>query len=127
MRRNQLLSAEWTQMARHNEEEVWKKYCCVAMETTSLSLSLSFSLLVSAMLHIVRASASPDNGNFAVSVSKSLHPFMLSALSDRKPAKDVSCITSRLLQCDSHITYSYATANFESQFNIKRTKWNRPD
>lgn len=105
-------------MARQKEEEIWKKYYCVAMETMSLSLFLSsFSLLGSATLHIVRVSASPDNGNFAMSVSKSLHPFMLSALSDRKPGEDVRCIPKRLLQCDSLVTYSYATDNFESQFN----------
>lgn len=84
----------------------------------SLSLFLpSFSLLGSATLHIIRVSASPDNGNFAVSVSKSLHPFMLSAQSDRKPGENVRCIPNRLLQCGSLVTYSYATGNFEAQFN----------
>lgn len=55
----------------------------------------SFCLLGSAILHIIRVSASPDNGSFAVSVSKSLHPFTLSALSDRKPGEDVRCITKQ--------------------------------
>lgn len=88
------------------------------MEIMSLSLFLpSFSLLGSATLHIIRMSASPNNGNFAVSVSKSLQPFTLSALSDRKPGEDVRCTLNRLPQCDSLVTYSYATANFEAEFN----------
>lgn len=91
---------------------------CIHGNSASLSLSLSLSILGSATLCIIRVSASPDNGNFAVSVSKSLPPFMLSALSDRKPGEDVSSIPSRFPQCDSSlVTYSYATANFEAQFN----------
>lgn len=90
---------------------------CIHGNSASLSLSLSLSILGSATLCIIRVSASPDNGNFAVSVSKSSHPFMLSALSDRKPGEDVRSIPSRFPQCDSLVTYSYATANFEAQFN----------
>lgn len=78
-----------------------------------------FSPLGSVMLHIIRVSASPDKGNFAVSVSKSLYPFILSPLSDRKPGEDVRCIPNRLCLCDSLVTYSYATVNFEAQFNKK--------
>lgn len=88
------------------------------METMPLFLP-PFRLLGSAMLHIIRVSASLDNGNFAVSVSKSLYSFILSALSDRKPREDVRCIPNRLLLCDSLVTYSYATVNFEAQFNKK--------
>lgn len=108
-------------MGRQYEEEIWKKYYYVAMVTSlslSLPLSLPFLLPFSfAALHLIRASASPDNGNFAVSVSKSLHPFILPALSDRKPGEDVRCIPNRLPQCDSLVTYSHAIANFEAQFN----------
>lgn len=44
---------------------------------------------------------------------------MLSAVSDRKPGEDVRCIANRLWLCDSLVTYSYATVNFEAQFNKK--------
>lgn len=88
------------------------------METMPLVLP-PFSLLGSAMLHIIRVSASLDNGNFAVSVSKSLYAFIRSALSDRKPGEDARCIANRLWLCDSLVAYSYATVNFEAQFNTK--------
>lgn len=113
MRHNQLLSAVWTQMARWYEEVVQERYYCVSMETVYLSVG-------SARLSIIRVPASPDNGNFAVSVSKSLHPFMLSALSDREPSENVDCLSSILQWCNGLIMYSYATASFQVQFNKEK-------
>ncbi|EOB04702.1 hypothetical protein Anapl_05011 [Anas platyrhynchos] len=66
----------------------------------------------SATLCIIRVSASPDNGNFAVSVSKSLPPFMLSALSDRKPGED----------CPSGITRNRETGTSGKQCTVLQTR-----